>query len=59
MVTARLACVSIAAAFRDGMELLLASARRAHPRRDRKTGWLRAGSLSSENEPDVITYVLG
>jgi hypothetical protein len=42
IVTALLACVSIAAAFRDGMAFLLANARRSHPRRDRKTGRLRA-----------------
>ena len=42
IVTALLACVSIAAAFRDGMKFLLANARRSHPRRDRKTGRLRA-----------------
>jgi hypothetical protein len=42
IVTALLACVSIAAAFRDGMTFLLANARRSHPRRDRKTGRLRA-----------------
>jgi hypothetical protein len=58
IVTALLACVSIAAAFRDGMAFLLANARRSHPRRDRKTGRLRAVSLSSENGPKVITYVL-
>jgi hypothetical protein len=43
IVLALLACVSIAAAFRDGMEFLLANARRANPKRDRKTGRLRAG----------------
>jgi hypothetical protein len=42
IVTALLACVSIAKAFRDGIALLLANARRSHPRRDRKTGRLRA-----------------
>jgi hypothetical protein len=42
IVTALLACVSIASAFRDGMAFLLANARRSHPRRDRKTGRLRA-----------------
>jgi hypothetical protein len=41
LVTALLACVSIAAAFRDGMAFLLANARRSNPRRDRKTGRLR------------------
>lgn len=39
---ALLACVSIAAAFRDGMAFLGANARRSNPRRDRKTGRLRA-----------------
>jgi hypothetical protein len=42
IVTALLACVSIAAAFRDGIAFLLANARRSDPRRDRKTGRLRA-----------------
>ena len=37
------ACVSIAAAFRDGIAFLLANARRANPKRDRKTGRLCAG----------------
>jgi hypothetical protein len=40
-VTALLACASISSAFRDGMAFLLASARRADPRRDRKKGRLR------------------
>ena len=43
IVMALLACVSIASAFRDGMAFLLANARRANPKRDRKTGRLRAG----------------
>jgi hypothetical protein len=42
IVTALLACVSIATAFRDGMAFLLANARRSNPRRDRKTGRLRS-----------------
>lgn len=42
IVTALLACVSIADAFRDGMAFLLANARRSNPRRDRKTGRLRS-----------------
>lgn len=41
LVTALLACVSIAAAFRDGMAYLLANAQRSNPRRDRKTGRLQ------------------
>jgi hypothetical protein len=43
IVAALLACLSIASAFRDGIEFLLANARRANPKRDRKTGRLRAG----------------
>jgi len=43
LVAALLACVSIASAFRDGMAFLLANARRSNPKRDRKTGRLRAG----------------
>ena len=40
---ALLACVSIAAVFRDGMAYLLAIARRSNPKRDKKTGRLRGG----------------
>ena len=40
---ALLACVSIAVAFSDGVAFLLANARRSNPKRDRKTGRLRAG----------------
>jgi len=43
IVTALLACVSIALAFHDGMAFLLANARRSNPKRDRKTGRLRNG----------------
>jgi hypothetical protein len=43
MVTALLACVSIASAFHDGMAFLLANARRSNPKRDRKTGRFRSG----------------
>lgn len=43
ITAALLACVSIAAAFREGIAFLLANARRANPKRDRKTGRLRAG----------------
>ena len=43
IAVALLACVSIAAAFREGIAFLLANARRANPKRDRKTGRLRAG----------------
>ena len=45
IVLALLACSSIASAFRDGMEFLLANARRANPKRDRKTGRLRSGLI--------------
>ena len=41
--------VSIAAAFRDAMAFLLANARRADPRRDRKTDDSEPVSLSSVN----------
>jgi hypothetical protein len=51
IVTALLACVSIAAAFRDGMTFLLANARRSDPRRDRNRGDSGPGWLSSENAP--------
>jgi Transposase DDE domain len=43
IVMALLACICIADAFRYGMEFLFANARRANPKRDRKTGRLRAG----------------
>lgn len=43
IATALIACVSIATAFRDGIAFLVANARRANPKRDRKTGRLRAG----------------
>lgn len=43
VAAALLACVSIASAFRHGMDFLLANARRSNPKRDRKTGRLRAG----------------
>jgi hypothetical protein len=45
IVTALLACLSIASAFRDGMAFLLANARRSNPARDRKTGRLRSGLI--------------
>jgi hypothetical protein len=45
IVLALLACSSIASAFRDGMAFLLANARRANPKRDRKTGRLRSGLI--------------
>lgn len=45
IVLALLECVSIASAFRDGMAFLLANARRANPKRDRKTGRLRSGLI--------------
>jgi hypothetical protein len=43
LVVALLACTSIAAAFGDGIAFLLANARRANPKRDRKMGRLRSG----------------
>jgi hypothetical protein len=43
IATALLACAGMAAVFRDGMAFLIANARRANPKRDRKTGRLRAG----------------
>jgi hypothetical protein len=43
IAAALVACVSIADAFRDGIAFLLANARRANPKRDRKAGRLRAG----------------
>lgn len=45
LVVALLACVSIATVFRDGMNFLLANARRSNPARDLKTGRLRTGLL--------------
>ena len=45
IAAALLACLSIAAAFCDGMTFLLANACRSNPERDRKTGRLRAGLL--------------
>ena len=46
LVAALVASASIAAAFRDGIAFLLANARRSNPKRDRKTGRLRAGLLT-------------
>jgi hypothetical protein len=43
LVGALLACASITEVFRDGIGFLLANARRANPKRDRKTGRLRSG----------------
>lgn len=45
LVAALLACVSIAAVFRDGLAFLRANAQRSNPKRDRKTGRLRSGLL--------------
>jgi hypothetical protein len=45
LVAALLACVGIAEVFRDGIAFLLANARRANPKRDRKTGRFRSGLL--------------
>ena len=42
IAAALVACLSIASAFRDGMDFLLANARRSNPKRDRKSGRLRA-----------------
>lgn len=46
IVTALLACVSIASAFLDGMTFLLANARRSNPKRDRKSGRLRTALVT-------------
>jgi hypothetical protein len=46
LAAALLAAISIAAAFRDGLDYLIANARRADPARDRRTGRLRAGLLT-------------
>jgi len=43
LVAALLTCASIAEVFRDGVAFLLANARRANPKRDRKVGRLRSG----------------
>jgi hypothetical protein len=43
LVAALLGCVSVAAVFRDGITFLLANARRANLKRDRKKGRLRSG----------------
>jgi hypothetical protein len=56
IVTALLACVGIADAFRDGMAFLLANARRSNPRRDRKTGRLRSRLIVVGERSYVITY---
>jgi hypothetical protein len=45
LVAALLTCATIATVFRDGIEFLLANARRANPKRDRKVGRLRSGLL--------------
>jgi hypothetical protein len=55
-VIARLACISIAAAFRDGMAFLLANARRAHFAAIARPDDSVPVSLSSENAPTLITY---
>lgn len=46
IVTALLSSVSIASAFRDGLTFLVANARRSNPKRDRKTGRLRAALVT-------------
>lgn len=43
LAAALVACVSIASVFHHGLDFLVANARRSNPRRDRKTGRLRAG----------------
>lgn len=45
LVFALLACASFAEVFRDGIAFLLANARLANPKRDRKVGRLRRGLL--------------
>jgi hypothetical protein len=51
LVTAMLACASIAAVFRDGITFLLANARRANPKRDPRRDDSGAAWLSSEPVP--------
>jgi len=48
LVAALLACTCIAEAFREGIAFLLANARRANPKRDRKVGRLRSGLVVVE-----------
>jgi hypothetical protein len=45
LVAALLTCASITEVFRDGIAFLLTNARRANPKRDRKTGRLRSGLI--------------
>ncbi len=47
---ALLACTSIAVAFRDGIEFLLANACRSNPKRERKSGRLRTGLVVVEDQ---------
>jgi len=56
IAAALVACASITAAFHDGMAFLVANARRANPKRDRKTGRLRAGLRTVGGRRQVITY---
>lgn len=51
LVAALLACASIASVFRDGITFLLANARRANPKRDRKKGRLRSGLVVVGTRP--------
>ena len=51
LVAALLACASIATVFRDGITFLLANARRANPKRDRKKGRLRSGLIVVGTRP--------
>jgi hypothetical protein len=43
LVATLLACAGIAEVFREGIAFLLANARRANPKRNRKVGRLRSG----------------
>jgi hypothetical protein len=51
LVAALPTCASIAEVFRDGIAFLLASARRAHPKADRKVGGLRSGLVGVGARP--------
>jgi hypothetical protein len=51
LVATLLASASIVAVFRDGIAFLLANARRANPKRDRKTGRLRSGLIVVRTRP--------
>ena len=51
IVLSLLASTGIATVFRAGMAFLLANARRSNPRRDRKSGRLRAGLVVVGSQP--------